>query len=84
MNDNAPPDGAPPKAPPNVAAPKVPALPDAGLLRLSQVLKLIPIGRSTFYAGQATGLYPRPVAIGPRARAYRVEDIRALIEKGVA
>lgn len=76
MNDNIPPGGTP-----NAA---VATLPVTGLLRLSQVLKLIPISRSSFYAGQAKGLYPRPVAIGLRARAYRVEDIRALIEKGVA
>lgn len=76
MNDNTPPGGKPP----TVSA----TLPATGLLRLSQVLKLIPISRSTFYAGQAKGLYPRSVAIGQRARAYRVEDIRALIEKGVA
>jgi predicted DNA-binding transcriptional regulator AlpA len=78
-NDNIPPGGKPPAA---LAAPVT--LPATGLLRLSQVLKLIPISRSSFYAGQAKGLYPRSVAIGPRARAYRVEDIRALIEKGVA
>lgn len=75
-NDNIPPGGKPPAAPAT--------LPATGLLRLSQVLKLIPISRSSFYAGQAKGLYPRSVAIGVRARAYRVEDIRALIEKGVA
>lgn len=76
MNDNIPPGGTL-----NAA---VATLPVTGLLRLSQVLKLIPISRSSFYAGQAKGIYPRPVAIGSRARAYRVEDILALIEKGVA
>lgn len=75
-NDNNPPGGQPPAAPAT--------LPATGLVRLSRVLELIPISRSSFYAGQAKGLYPRPVAIGLRARAYRVEDIRALIEKGVA
>lgn len=75
-NDNIPPGGKPPAAPTT--------LPAIGLVRLSRVLELIPISRSSFYSGQAKGLYPRPVAIGPRARAYRVEDILALIEKGVA
>jgi predicted DNA-binding transcriptional regulator AlpA len=74
-NDNLPPGGTPPASPTT--------LPATGLVRLSRVLELVPISRSTFYAGQAKGLYPRPVAIGPRARAYRVEDIRALIAKGV-
>lgn len=76
MNDNISPGRTPPTAPA--------MLPATGLVRLSRVLELIPISRSSFYAGQAKGLYPRPVAIGPRARAYRVEDILALIEKGVA
>lgn len=75
-NDNIPPGGTPPAAPAT--------LPATGLVRLSRVLELIPISRSTFYAGQAKGVYPASVAIGPRARAYRVEDIRILIEKGVA
>lgn len=75
-NDNIPPGGTHPNAPAT--------LPATGLLRLSQVLKLVPISRYSFNAGQAKGLYPRPVAIGTRARAYRVEDIRTLIEKGVA
>ncbi|GEP03859.1 helix-turn-helix transcriptional regulator [Methylobacterium oxalidis] len=75
-NDNTPSGQTPPTTPPT--------LPATGLMRLSRVLELIPISRSSFYAGQAKGIYPPSVAIGPRARAYRVEDIRALIEKGVA
>lgn len=75
-NDNFPPDGTTPTAPTT--------LPATGFVRLSRVLELIPISRSTFYAGQAKGVYPASVAIGLRARAYRVEDIRALIAKGVA
>lgn len=53
------------------------ALPDDSFIRLKQVLELIPVSRSTFYAGQKRGLYPKPISIGPRARGYRVGAIKA-------
>jgi predicted DNA-binding transcriptional regulator AlpA len=57
------------------------ALPQTGFLRLSQVLKFIPICRVSWYAGIKTGKYPAPIKIGPRTAAYRAEDIAALIAK---
>lgn len=68
-----------------------PALPQTGYLRLSQIIgnpkgtpptwPLIPISRSAWWAGVRTGRYPKPVRLGPRTTAWRVEDIRALIEQ---
>lgn len=52
-----------------------------GYLRLPEVLQLIPVGRSTWWAGVRSGRYPQPTrALGQRITAWRVEDIRALIE----
>lgn len=56
-------------------------LPSVGFLRLSQVLTLFPVSKSAWYAGMSEGRYPRPVQLGPRTAAYRVEDIAALIER---
>lgn len=66
-------------------------LPETGYLRLSQILgdaeakppipAVIPVGRSTWWAGVKTGRFPKPVKLGPRTTAWRVEDIRALIER---
>jgi prophage regulatory protein len=50
------------------------------LLRLPQVLALIPIARSTWWNGVRTGRFPAPVKIGPRTTAWRASDIRALLE----
>lgn len=50
-----------------------------GFLRLPQVLALIPIGRSTFWAGVRAGRYPAPVRLGPRTTAWKVSEIRALV-----
>ena len=40
----------------------------------------IPVSKSTWWAGIKSGRYPKPVKLGPRITAWRVEDIRALIE----
>lgn len=59
---------------------QVSLLPTTGFIRLAQVLTLIPVSKSAWYAGVAEGRYPRPVQLGPRTAAYRAEDIVALIE----
>lgn len=58
-------------------------LPPTGFLRLREVLKLIPVSRSAWYAGVKEGRYPAPIPLGPKTAVYRVEDIRALIERHV-
>ena len=55
-------------------------LPETGFLRLPQVLELIPIAKSTWWAGVKSGRFPASVKLGPRTTAWRVEDIRNLIE----
>ena len=60
------------------------ALPQTGFLRLSSVLAPrgpIPVSKSTWWAGVKARRYPQPVKLGPRITVWRVEDIRALIEK---
>ena len=58
-------------------------LPQSGFLRLSSILAPkgpIPVSKSTWWAGVKSGRYPEPVKLGPRITAWRVDDIRALIE----
>lgn len=62
-------------------------LPATGFVRLSQILAPngpIPVSKSTWWAGVSSGRYPKPVKLGPRITAWRVEDIRKLIESGAA
>lgn len=54
-------------------------LPAEGFVRLPAVLANIPVSKSTWWAGVASGRYPPSVKLGPRMTAWRVEDIRALI-----
>lgn len=54
-------------------------LPAVGFVRLQQVLRVIPLGRTAWLEGVKNGRYPKPVRIGAKAVAWRVEDIRDLI-----
>lgn len=66
-------------------------LPETGFLKLPQIIgdakaqppipPIIPVKKSTWWAGCKTGRFPEPVKIGNgRGTFWRVEDIRALIE----
>ncbi|WP_418740853.1 helix-turn-helix transcriptional regulator [Desulfovibrio sp.] len=67
--------------PATVQKPSVPVLPETGFLRLADVLKIVPVCRTAWYNGVKSGLFPKPVALGKRARGYRAEDLRALIDR---
>jgi predicted DNA-binding transcriptional regulator AlpA len=64
-------------------------LPETGFLRLKQIIgdkknqtpALIPVSAVTWWNGVKKGIYPQSVKLGPRTTAWRVEDIRKLIEK---
>ena len=64
------------------------SLPQDGFVRLKQILgdpkagipPIIPVSKSTWWLGISRGLYPAPVKLSARISAWRVEDIRALID----
>ncbi len=64
-------------------------LPQFGLLRLWQILgdrrrgilPIIPVSKSSWWAGVKAGKYPQPVKLSARCTCWRVEDIRALIAR---
>lgn len=51
------------------------------LLRLPDVLRLIPVSKSTWWAGVKTGRFPAPVKLGPRTTCWRLSDIENLIKR---
>lgn len=87
--------GTPPKT--HIHATDVPVsypLPETGYLRLHHIIgrpasrgrpaipALIPVSRSTWWAGVKTGRYPQPVRrLGLRITAWRVEDVLALVAR---
>jgi predicted DNA-binding transcriptional regulator AlpA len=72
-------------------------LPESGYLRLNQIIgrtadpkskppkpaipALIPVSKSTWWYGCASGRYPKPYQISVKCTAWKVEDIRALIAR---
>ncbi len=54
---------------------------ESGFLRLPQVLQLIPVSKSTWWAGVKSGRFPKPIKMGERISVWRTEDIRKLIQE---
>ncbi len=67
-------------------------LPEIGFVRLPQIIgnpkadppitAIIPVSKSTWWAGVREGRFPKPIKLGPRTTCWRIEDIRALCEGG--
>ena len=60
-----------------------------GYLRLSQIIgnkkkhipALIPIGKTTWWAGVKTGRFPKPIKLTPRTCLWRIADILTLLNQ---
>jgi len=55
-----------------------------GFMRLNSILAPrgpIPVSKSTWWAGVKSGRFPKPVKLGPRITAWRIEDIHTLIDQ---
>jgi predicted DNA-binding transcriptional regulator AlpA len=63
-----------------VAAAQTSYISPQGLLRLPAVLKLYPVGRTTWWNGVKSGKFPSPVRLGERLVAWKAADILALVE----
>jgi len=68
----------------------VTSIPEIGYLRINQIIgnpkadpplpPIIPVSRSSWWAGVKSGRFPKPIKLGPRTTAWRVSEIRTLIE----
>jgi len=69
---------------------KMNRLPETGFLRINQIVgdkttpAIIPISKSSWWAGVKEGRFPKPVKLGRRTTAWRVTDIMTLINNGYA
>lgn len=63
-------------------------LPESGFLRLPQIVgdpkrgipAIIPVSKSTWWAGCRSGRFPQPIKLGPRTTVWPVDAIRHLIQ----
>ena len=57
------------------------SLPETGYVRQSQLIPgIFPFSSATLWRKVKAGTFPQPVKLGPRITAWRVQDIRSLIE----
>ena len=65
------------------------SIPQTGFLRLRQIVgdkaqgipPIIPVSRSTWWAGVASGRFPKPIKLSVGVTVWRAEDIQALIRE---
>lgn len=57
------------------------SLPATGYVRIQKILEVFPVSKSTWWAGVRSGRFPKPVKLGPRITAWKVDDILILLEK---
>ena len=56
-------------------------IPETGFVRLSQIMEVIPLGKTSWWAGVKSGRFPRPIKLSERCTAWKAEDIQDLIKK---
>jgi predicted DNA-binding transcriptional regulator AlpA len=56
-------------------------LPLEGFVRLPTILRVLDIGKTSWWCGIRDGKYPKPSKFGARTARWHVDDIRALIAK---
>jgi prophage regulatory protein len=67
------------------------SLPQEGFVRLATIIgdpkanppipAVVPVSKSAWWAGVASGKYPAAIKLGPKTTVWRVEDIRALLNQ---
>lgn len=64
----------------NKPATQLTTIPETGFIRLPEVLSLIPVSATVWWEGIREGRYPKGIKLSARTTAWRVEDIRELIQ----
>jgi len=55
--------------------------PDWGYMRLKDVLRVIPVSKSTWWEGIRAGYFPKGIKLKRNITVWQVRDIRQLAEK---
>lgn len=51
-----------------------------GFLRLPQVLEIVPVSKSCWWAGVKSGRFPKSIKLSERVTVWRAEDIFKLVD----
>lgn len=53
-----------------------------GFLRIKDVLRLVPVDRSTLWGWVKAGRFPSPIKLSPKCTVWRAEDLALFIKHG--
>ena len=56
-------------------------IPEFGFLRLDDVLKIIPVSKTTWYNGVRSGRFPKGIRLSQNIVVWRIEDIKNLVKQ---
>ncbi len=56
-------------------------IPEFGFLRLDDVLRIIPVSKTTWYNGVRSGRFPKGIRLSKNIVVWRVEDIKNLVRQ---
>ena len=56
-------------------------IPETGFVRLTQVLAVIPLGKTSWWKGVKSGRFPKPIKLSEHCTAWKAEDIHSLIKQ---
>ena len=54
-------------------------IPHDRLLRINEVLQILPVSRSAWWNGVREGRFPQPIKLGPRTTCWRYSEIMKLV-----
>jgi predicted DNA-binding transcriptional regulator AlpA len=57
------------------------SIPETGFVRLTQVLTVIPIGKTCWWEGVRSGRFPKAIKLSARCTVWKAEDIHTLIKR---
>lgn len=56
-------------------------IPEFGFLRLNDVLRIIPVSKTTWYNGVRSGRFPKGIRLSQNIVVWRIEDIKNLVKQ---
>jgi prophage regulatory protein len=58
---------------------KMANIPMSGLMRIKQVLEIVPVSRSCWWNGVKNRTFPQPIKLSKRVTAWRATDIAGIV-----
>lgn len=65
----------------SIQQPQIPSLPEFSLVRVSQIVQMIPISEATWWRWVREGKVKKGIKLGANVTVWKLADVREFIEK---